>query len=639
LPTEAPHVNPACQALLGLLNLPLRQNRGPVVVHLLSHGRLGRTGEQLYISTPHESPHHSAECTTCSENGWDLEAWIGNLESANSPAPAVLLLLDVCYAGTVVEKQWRSQGLRGERRVWILAAAAADAYAYRGQFSVAVADVLQALALDGLGTHPAESMVETGLFVRRIRERMARIIEDRSTTLPQEIHATPAELGAEVPAFFANPNFDVEAAERLRGLRQVEPGLAEFLRELDPVLDAAHFLARATGRPPTDATIRKSLFVGREGILELLSDWVTEGGSEDASRRRLAVVTGSPGTGKSSVLGMIVCAAHPRLEGLRRLLNRRELLPAPQERFAAAHARSRDQNQIAASLAGQLGLQEPQGGWTASRFIETLDDWSQSGGSAPVLVIDAVDEARLPRDLVDLLLLPLLAAAAGGDRDERRVRCRLLVGMRPWHDQFGPLLDLGRQHTFFDLDDTPMDQLRRNLESYGTTVLSTTTETQLNRTQRAGLAETIAERLTNVSRDGAHGAGSFLLASLYYQQLVSYAEIPTGDALQVPTSLEHALNIHLTQLGRPRLRHLLTAISFAKGNGLPEELVGPITDAIAKVSGKAVEHRGSLAEDLAEVRFYLRVEQDEDGTALYRLYHEGLAEHLRSPLREPEDLR
>src|SRR5215208_1194005 len=42
---------------------------------------------------------------------------------------------------------------------------------------------------------------------------------------------------------------------------------------------------------------------------------------------------------------------------------------------------------------------------------------------------------------------------------------------------------------------------------------------------------------------------------------------------------------------------------------------------------------GEVANELAALWFYLRTTADTDGTALYRLFHQGLADHLRTDPR------
>lgn len=635
LSAQDPHVDPTCSDFAVLLREVAKKRTGSVVVHLLSHGRVGRTGQRLFVVTGHPSEAEANACEVCDEHGWKLSEWIADVEEGQD-GPNVLLLLDLCSAGTAIESQWRPP--KSPRRVWILGATAGGDNAYGGFFSVAVADVLEQLAVDGLGTHEANPVVETHVVARRIRHRLAFIV-NRPERLPQELVATPTVLGGDVPAFFSNVNFRAAAAERARMLREVDAGLAEIVQDLDPGLDAEHFVSRAMGRRPHDAAAEGSLFVGRDSVLIRLTDWIEQ---PEVSRPAdsLAILTGSPGTGKSSVLGMLVCAAHPQLRRVRPALGRPRLLPRPQESFAAAHARSRDQNEISRSLASQLGLPEPAEGWTASSFLQALDGLAAAGEPPPVLVIDAVDEARSPRDLVDLLLLPLIGAVArpGTGISGRRTRCRLLVGVRPWHDLFGRFFELGKQLTFVDLDDTSMEELRHDLETYATTVLSAVMdiESAVRRREREELARAVADRLTgSIRRDGQNGAGLFLLASISLQHIIASPEFKSTDhfpvdSLVVPASLEWAMEVHLSQLGAPRLRYLLAAFAFAKGDGLPAELAEPVAEGLAQVDRATVEPEGSFTRDLDLIRFYLRSEQDVDGTTLYRLYHERLAEYLRS---------
>jgi hypothetical protein len=46
-----------------------------------------------------------------------------------------------------------------------------------------------------------------------------------------------------------------------------------------------------------------------------------------------------------------------------------------------------------------------------------------------------------------------------------------------------------------------------------------------------------------------------------------------------------------------------------------------------------------VQEALEQASFYLRQDIDTDGTTLYRLFHEGLAEHLRADPFGPQERR
>lgn len=75
----------------------------------------------------------------------------------------------------------------------------------------------------------------------------------------------------------------------------------------------------------------------------------------------------------------------------------------------------------------------------------------------------------------------------------------------------------------------------------------------------------------------------------------------------------------------PRLRAVLAAVAWAKGEGFP-------TEAIAAV---APEFDPGVSEEnvrplLEAARFYLRTGVENDGSTLYRLFHQGLADYLRA---------
>lgn len=73
------------------------------------------------------------------------------------------------------------------------------------------------------------------------------------------------------------------------------------------MLGGRHFLTRALGTTP-DRDSALCHFEGREEELEQLVEWIDEN-----SNSSFRIVTGSPGMGKSAVVGMLVCLMHPLL--------------------------------------------------------------------------------------------------------------------------------------------------------------------------------------------------------------------------------------------------------------------------------------------------------------------------------------
>jgi hypothetical protein len=90
--------------------------------------------------------------------------------------------------------------------------------------------------------------------------------------------------------------------------------------------------------------------------------------------------------------------------------------------------------------------------------------------------------------------------------------------------------------------------------------------------------------------------------------------------------------MHLAQLGGTWLRPVLAAAAHAKHPGMPSHLLGSVAavlafDPLSPMPEPPTD--AQLGEILDTVSFYLRRSVDIDGTTLYRLFHEGLAQYLR----------
>ncbi|MEV0375714.1 hypothetical protein AB0I10_39240 [Streptomyces sp. NPDC050636] len=137
---------------------------------------------------------------------------------------------------------------------------------------------------------------------------------------------------------------------------------------------------------------------------------------------------------------------------------------------------------------------------------------------------------------------------------------------------------------------------------------------------------------------GALQWGEFLTAGLYVHYLLA-AEEPreTPEAAAelgqaVPRGLPALMELDLRRhTGQPLLHTVLTALAFAQGQGMPERVLAHTAAAFTTVpthdSPLPLQEIYTLLDH--EARFYLRRDVDEDGTTLYRLFHEGLAEWLR----------
>ena len=142
----------------------------------------------------------------------------------------------------------------------------------------------------------------------------------------------------------------------------------------------------------------------------------------DGTDYRARVVTGAPGSGKSAVLGRLIGLAGPRPRGERTRSGadgaQLKTVPPSGLTITAVHARGRTVDEVAAQIAAGLGIGE----MTAAGLLAALrTSWQPR--SSMLVVVDAVDEADKPYQLIVELLEPLVSAAS-------RTRLLLLIGMR-----------------------------------------------------------------------------------------------------------------------------------------------------------------------------------------------------------------
>ena len=435
---------------------------------------------------------------------------------------------------------------------------------------------------------------------------------------------TPANL-----PFFPNPVF-LDRAPRSGADRYLDLNVDHLMW---PLLDTIPWLAADTAQPastngnatPAGDQIARVSF-GRKAELESLSSWI------DGPGTPVRVVTGKPGVGKSALLGIMVAAAHPKLrkhttpfwQGL-------DAYPHEQDtRFCAVHARGRTLPEIIDGLARQLGL-PPSG--QANTLIRLMAGFTDG---TPIVVIDAVDEARDADGLVKALLLRL---ATTRRPDGITPACRLLIGSRvePW---LTPLIEAGGDHARLDLDKTDTEALRNDLVLYLKRLLeadgpytTASMEPVLNELVRAAAAALTGDD----ERSGLSDCGEFLAAGMFAQRLLS-GPVATDEAqartlgATAPRTLEQVLDVDLEQRRSPWLRPLLMALAYAYGDGMPEILIREAMRAIrwGRAGGPAPTI-GELDLALRYGQFYLRRSIDSGGRTLYRLFHQ--ADRLREPGR------
>ncbi|MEU3601145.1 hypothetical protein ABZ714_20865 [Streptomyces sp. NPDC006798] len=624
---------------------------GGLVLHVISHGWTDSTGA-LRIALADSEPNQ----------GLDIESLLRDLE--NSKQSAALVLLDVCHAGAAVRWQWQnwqtwSAGLRAgargaaARRAWVLAAAAPDEKAYDGRFSQAVALVLDRLSVNGLDTDASLEYVPLSLVTREIRTTLHTLWQE-AQSYAQHLDSTPIALGDEPSLrLFRNPRYAPTPLARLR--QSAEESLRSILAELDPVLDAHHYITRAFGGTSSATATTTCLFSGRTAELDILTPWVDGAGTDS-----LAVVTGGPGTGKSALLGLLVCAAQPQL---REALFQRlppVALPGRDDTFAAVHARGRDAGQLATSIGKQLRLSSlPPRGLTPAELVRRLTGTAERRrGPVPTVVVDALDEALDPGELVEVLLLPLaLTRVDQHSRSGPRPVCRLLVGTRTTDTMSRIVAEARTVGLLVDLDDADPGVLRTDVAGFVRRHLdlSPLYDAKGQAVVRERLATELAAALVpdDPPEDGA-APGPYLLARLYLHQLLAATAPVAPDQItavvaRAPRTVMDMLELELVRLKDPFARPLLKALAYAKHPGMPAALIravatefiqarawrdrtppdGPLTEPEAArqplPDGPTAEQ---TAATLDRLTFYLRRTADPEGPTLYRLFHQQLVDQL-----------
>ena len=266
--------------------------------------------------------------------------------------PEVLVMLDCCYsgAGGMEALKGALEGI-GNPRMWIIASAGSLDWAQQGRFAAALSDALR--------------KPTTGVSQRYLAlETVVQAVNDAFAGEQEARWFTPATGSTGLPPFFPNPAY--------------RPNLAGL------TLDEQHWRSRLQAGETEASGFYFTGSTGRVRAAEDLAGWLTR--REDGG---LAVVTGSPGTGKSALLALPVLLAQPsyRAELLcdaepGSLLRRAVGLLSPDLPLIAVHARGLNTDQVAAAV-GQ-GLDRQVG--SAAALLEDLQPAGRPAG--PPLVID-----------------------------------------------------------------------------------------------------------------------------------------------------------------------------------------------------------------------------------------------------------
>lgn len=519
----------------------------------------------------------------------------------------LLMVLDTCYGGTAaadgaqvalrtIARQFTSTDSAG---VWLLSSARAKEEAIDGAFMDALLPALR------------EVSERTGQRQRHLD--LVHVVDAVNRLFQQSGLRQRAELAAGMVTGLA-PFLDNEGYRHDLPAGDTDLELQRLLSKRD-LND--HFGPRSRG---VEFDSEPGLyFHGRDRVIKELVDWLTTEHTDGKGR----VVTGSPGCGKSAVVGRIVAMSDPSYR--RKLLREPSAAAAdvpPRLVDAGVHARHKLLPEIVQQIASELGVEVDGPG-------QLLREVSVRGrqGVPIVIVLDALDEAGSGT-----------AADAGGKGEPRRIArellrplsevpgVRLLVGTRP-----ELVSSLGLSMHVLNLDD-PRYLGADDIAGYVTNVLLASNEPEVPTPYRGHheLAHHVGEAVAN------RAAGVFLVARMTARGLRSMNKpvdvTEPGWQNRLPSEIGQAFEDYLFWFGadESRVRALLTPLAFAEGQGLPR---GALWTGISAALGNRPFGEDDVDWLLEKAAAYI-AEVVDHGRSVYRLYHQALAEHLRDHYRE-----
>ncbi|GII97229.1 hypothetical protein [Sinosporangium siamense] len=606
----AMHTGPMTSAAIGEIVRGELTRAGPdqvLVFHLLTHGDEAARGIVYALGSDGERVD-------------DIEHWL-KLAQLGSGRPRTLFLLDLCYSGALARLPWHYGTAGAGNRAWVIAACQPDRPAFDGRFTEALAAVLGSIAAGEFDADPAGDHVPFADVARAVRRHVIRAAH-AGGAWKQQVASTAFDSSEDV---FVPPFFPNGAARRnggpAAGARPRSPG--RISREGGPV--DRHFLDLLSGIGVGEAGGRAGRFTGRRDELVRLTPWLSGRGPGD-----LGMVTGGPGSGKSALVSVLACAAHPSLyEAALPLLDGVSPLPSPTGGgVAAVYARHRGPAGVVAAVNEQLGAQlSLPPSTTPGELIGRILGLA----APPLIVVDALDEADDGVAVMNELILPLSSTP----RPDGRHAARVLVGCRDYRE-YQPIAGRARAlGTLTDLDTVDREVLRKDLSRYVFGLLEDVAEYRPHGDVRGAFAAEIAQALTGLR--ARRECGEFLVAGLYTGFLIdSTSGSPLRDtaearrfAVDVPRTLPEVLAVYLRawHAAHPLLRACLSVLAEAKGEGMP---IGVLSRIVAARAGLDREPGfDELLKTLRAGSVFLRQSAEAGGgAALYRLFHQELVDHL-----------
>ncbi|WP_028812536.1 AAA family ATPase [Streptomyces flavidovirens] len=592
-----------------LEQLPWR-SADAAVVFITGHGELAEGAHWIVLRQTEPGLWHRTALRTADVVGWLKDTGVEHL----------LLIVDLCHAGNVT-----AQTAVFDHDIppsWlVLPSAAKDQRAVPRALTDAVTAVLAELATpegERYGRH--NRLLDVALFLEAVQDKLG----DHQRLIP-----LPGSQSCGPHVCLPNPHYRPQPRVKVAEARS---DLALPQADVD-----AHWEPRSRGVAQVDDP--GWLFTGRARLMTDLTAAAQSGSGT-------VLVTGRAGTGKSAALARLVTLADPAFrtahqahidaipDGLKPSLGAVDV---------AVLATGKTAVEIAHQISGGLGVQPP------SSTDPHLQQWATAWQNwlarrrAPVtVVIDAVDEGDDPHHLLRHLLTHL---SAGSGQE----RLRLILGVRspsgPDHPaaprQALPLADLIEQQLRarrLRVDEAPWFD-PNDLGAYAVHILTQSPASPYARA--SSQAEPVARKLA------AHAQRSFLLVRLAAASLARKPHLVTPDDPDWLRMVDDGIrgvfrsDLHLVfrdPLERLRTLHLLRALAFARGHGLPWNRIWPaVADAVADDPNLTIGDSDIARLLGSPLSGYLTTDID-DETTVYRLFHDALRTTLRDHWHTLDDI-
>lgn len=368
-----------------------------------------------------------------------------------------------------------------------------------------------------------------------------------------------------------------------------------------------HWVPRARGVASESETGHR--FRGRERALSHIVNWLDR---PDAAGWPL-VVTGSPGVGKSAVLGRVVTTADRDIAA--RLPGDDAAVRATVGSVACAvHAKGRTALEVAAEIARAAAVPLPR---APGEIVAGLRRWLSQRPRRFNVIIDALDEVAAPehaRELIHAVLVPLARSCAD-------VGVQVTVGTRRADDLGDLLKEFGSELDLVDLD-SPAYFSEPDLAAYAEATLRLIgAERTGNPYATSAVAAPVARRIAQLAN------GNFLVAGLVARtRALRDSEAVVPGSVSFTATVDSALDEYLVALpsaGAASARTVLTALAYAEMPGLPSSLWQAAVEAL----GASVT-RNDLAAFARTSAANFLVETQVGAEPTYRLFHQALTDSL-----------